>query len=79
MHVITLIPSDEVEKAQRADPDKEISPQTGAVRHEARTVGVADRRAVQSAAVGCVDRRGHEAWRDLWGVPLGTTEGRVPF
>ena len=37
MHVITLIPTDEVEKAQRADPDKEISPQTRhAVRHEAR-------------------------------------------
>jgi len=29
MHVVTLIPANEVEKAQRAEPHKEISPQTG--------------------------------------------------
>lgn len=29
MHVVTLIPANDVEKAQKAEPNKEISPQTG--------------------------------------------------
>jgi quinoprotein glucose dehydrogenase len=29
MHVVTLIPANDVEKAQKAEPSKEISPQTG--------------------------------------------------
>ena len=80
MHVITLIPADEVEKAQRADPDTEISPQTGTPFGMKREVllspiGVPCNPPPWGALTAVDMKRGEIVWE----VPLGTTEGRVPF
>ena len=80
MHVVTLIPADEVEKAQRAESDKEISPQTGTPFGMKREVllspiGVPCNPPPWGALTAVDMKRGEIVWE----VPLGTTEGRVPF
>ncbi len=80
MHVVTLIPSNEVEKAQRAEPDKEISPQTGTPFGMKREVllspiGVPCNPPPWGALTAVDMKRGEIVWE----VPLGTTEGRVPL
>jgi quinoprotein glucose dehydrogenase len=80
MHVVTLIPADEVEKAQRAEPYKEISPQTGTPFGMKRElllspIGVPCNPPPWGALTAVDMKRGEIVWE----VPLGTTEGRVPF
>ena len=79
MHLVTLIPAARVRAARAAEPDVEISPQTGA------PFGM--RREVMRSGLGlpcnpppwgqlhAVDMR---TGRILWEVPLGTTEDLAP-
>ncbi len=80
MHVVTLIPSSEVEAAQRAEPNKEISPQTGTPFGMKREVLLSPIGVPCNpppwGALTAVDMKHGEV---VWEVPLGTTEGRVPF
>ncbi|MDE2487845.1 MAG: pyrroloquinoline quinone-dependent dehydrogenase [Alphaproteobacteria bacterium] len=79
MHLVTLIPADKVRAAQRAEPNMEISPQTGA------PYGM--RRAAVLSPIGmpcnpppwgqlhAIDMR---TGKVLWDVPLGTTRDMAP-
>jgi quinoprotein glucose dehydrogenase len=79
MHLVTLIPADRVAAAKRAEPDKEISPQTGA------PYGM--RRVVLQSPIGlpcnpppwgqlhAIDMR---TGKVAWEVPLGTTRDLAP-
>lgn len=80
MHLVTLIPTAQVAAAQRAEPNVEISPQSGA------PFGM--RRQVMLSPLGlpcnpppwgqlhAIDMR---TGRFLWQVPLGTPEDKAPF
>jgi quinoprotein glucose dehydrogenase len=79
MHLITLIPADKVAAAQAAEPNIEISPQSGA------PFGM--RRALVTSGLGlpcnpppwgllhAIDMR---TGKVLWQVPIGTTGDKVP-
>ena len=79
MHMVTLIPADRVKAARAAEPDEEISPQTGA------PYGM--RRVVMRSPIGlpcnpppwgqlhAIDMKTGEI---LWQVPLGTTRDLAP-
>jgi quinoprotein glucose dehydrogenase len=80
LHLVTLIPAAKVRAARQAEPDAEISPMAGA------PFGM--RREVLLSPLGlpcnpppwgqlhAIDMRDG---RQLWAVPLGTTEDKAPF
>ena len=80
MHVVTLIPAEQVEKAQRAEPGEEIAPQTGTPFGMKRELLLSPLGVPCNpppwGAIAAVDMKRGEI---VWEVPLGTTEGRVPF
>jgi quinoprotein glucose dehydrogenase len=73
MHVVTLIPADEVEEAQRAQPDVEISAQTGTPYGMKRElllspIGVPCNPPPWGALTAVDMKRG----KIIWEIPLGT-------
>ena len=79
MHLVTLIPASQVAAAQAAEPNVEISPQSGA------PFGMRRQVMLSSAGLPCnpppwgqlhaIDMR---TGRVLWEVPIGTTGDLVP-
>ena len=79
LHLVTLIPADKVAAAQKAEPDEEISPQTGAA------YGVRRKALVSPLGLPCnpppwgqlhaIDMNTGQV---LWHTPLGTTADIAP-
>jgi quinoprotein glucose dehydrogenase len=79
MHLVTLIPASQIAAAQAAEPDVEISPQSGA------PFGMRRQVMLSSTGLPCnpppwgqlhaIDTR---TGRILWEVPIGTTQDLVP-
>jgi len=80
MHVVTLMPSDQVEAEHHAHPGSEISPQTGTPYGMKREVLLSPLGVPCNpppwGTLAAVDMRKGEI---VWQVPLGTTEGMIPF
>ena len=80
MHIVQLIPANEVEAVDRANPDEEVSAQRGTAFGMMRTVflsplGVPCNPPPWGALTAVDMRRGEIKWE----VPLGTTEEMVPL
>ena len=80
MHVVTLIPSDQIDAEHHEHPQSEISRQTGTPYGMKREVllsplGVPCNPPPWGTLAAVDMRKGTIAWE----VPLGTTEGMVPF
>jgi len=79
MHLVRLIPAAQVKAAQRAHPNREISPQTGAPYGMSRQVLLSPMGLPCNpppwGLLHAIDMRdGHQ----LWAVPLGTTQDKAP-
>jgi quinoprotein glucose dehydrogenase len=79
MHLVTLIPAERVATARRAEPDKEISPQSGAP-YGMRRVGLLSPLSLPCnpppwGQLHAIDMR---TGKVLWQVPLGTTRDIAP-
>ncbi|MDP1632122.1 MAG: pyrroloquinoline quinone-dependent dehydrogenase [Caulobacter sp.] len=80
LHKVTLIPADAVAAARKAEPDQEISPQTGAPYGAKREIVLSPLGLpCNPPPWGMLHAVDMTDGRILWEVPLGTTQDLVPF
>jgi quinoprotein glucose dehydrogenase len=77
IHLVTLIPAKDVKAAQAAEPDEEISPQSGAAYGMRRTV-MRELLPCNKPPWGQLHAIDMRSGKILWEVPLGTTSDLAP-
>lgn len=80
MHLVTLIPTKDVSRAQAKEPDVEISPNTGAPYGMRRAIMVSPfGMPCNPPPWGQLHAVDMHSGKILWSVPLGTTKDMAPF